>query len=36
MTIKQIVDSYDANQIRTKYFKSYDDAEAWVMENYIA
>jgi hypothetical protein len=36
MTIKQIVDVYDENKVRTKYFKSYDDAEAWVMENYVA
>ena len=36
MTIKQIVDVYDDNKVRTKYFKSYDEAEAWVMENYVA
>jgi hypothetical protein len=36
MTIKQIVDVYDENQVRTKYFKSYDDAEAWIIENYVA
>jgi hypothetical protein len=36
ITVKQIADTYDANKVRTKYFKSYDDAEAWVMENYVA
>ena len=35
ITVKQIADTYDANRVRTKYFKSYEEAEEWVIENYV-